>query len=161
MTKTDPNRFYVELRRKIAKRYKGRKKADLSDTLEIKVAKECVKEFLDNPPEYLGLNRQELLKLLQLTAESRMFSHANGRTFTAGSASILCMISAFSLISVTNEGLISDVLPYIMVASCFIMTALSLLLLISNLLRTAQNRWDACIKVVADHFDGLPETEGE
>ena len=44
-------KYYIELCKKINRRYKERKISDNSNTLEVNITRECIKEFLENPPE--------------------------------------------------------------------------------------------------------------
>ena len=60
---------YIELCKKINRRYKERKISDNSNTLEVNITRECIKEFLENPPELVKrCDKHILLGLLYLTA---------------------------------------------------------------------------------------------
>lgn len=151
MTKNNFKHFYIELRRKIAKRYGERKKTDLSNTLKMDVTIECVSEFLNNPPSCLGWDRQYLLMLLSLTAESYKDFHNIRRRFGLFSCLIISMV-AICLVLVGNGGLAS------VIASCF-MAVLSVLFIVTSLLGALRSKWDVYIDVVAENFETLTEEE--
>ena len=79
-------KYYIELCKKINRRYKERKISDNSNTLEVNITRECIKEFLENPPELVKrCDKHILLGLLYLTAFPSKkkvivhMAHPNGR----------------------------------------------------------------------------------
>lgn len=134
-------KYYIDLCKKINRRYKKRKISDNSNTLEVNITRECIKEFLENPPELVKrCDKHILLWLLYLTA----FSSKKKKVI----ASAICFVTGFYL-----GGMAVFIVGYDRLASIIFGLLAMLFLSISfGLFWIKQSRWEPYIIFVTTNF---------
>lgn len=138
-------KYYIELCKKINRRYKERKISDNSNTLEVNITRECIKEFLENPPELVKrCDKHILLGLLYLTAFPSKKKVI---------ASALCFVTGFYL-----GGMAVFIVGYDSLASIIFGLLAMLFLSISfGLVWIKQSRWGLYIIFVTTNFYNFKE----
>lgn len=142
-------KYYIELCKKINRRYKERKISDNSNTLEVNITRECIKEFLENPPELVKrCDKHILLGLLYLTAFPSKKKVI---------ASAICFVTGFYL-----GGMAVFIVGYDSLASIIFGLLAMLFLSISfGLVWIKQSRWGLYIIFVTTNFYNFKEIRSQ
>ena len=142
-------KYYIELCKKITRRYKERKISDNSNTLEVNITRECIKEFLENPPELVKrCDKHILLGLLYLTAFPSKKKVI---------ASAICFVTGFYL-----GGMAVFIVGYDSLASIIFGLLAMLFLSISfGLVWIKQSRWGLYIIFVTTNFYNFKEIRSQ